>query len=476
MTEKAKEKSKKKRSISSFTILLIILIVLALVTVVMSLAGVEGVQGATVANVATAPVKGFTDALPVCLFVLILGGFLGIVTETGALDAGIAALVKKLKGNELILIPILMFIFSIGGTTYGMCEETVPFYLLLAATMFAAGFDPLVGAAIVLLGAGVGCLGSTVNPFAVGACIDSLTSIGIEVNQAIIIPLGIALWLASLVVAILFVMSYARKVKANKGSTILSLQEMEEAKAAYGEKEIAADAKLSGTQKACLIIFAAAFVVMVIGFIPWGSFGVTAFEGWSAFFTGLPLGEWYFQEATTWFLFLAILIGIVGKLSESEIVNTFLSGAGDMMSVVMVIAVARGVSVLMGDTGLRDYILASAANALQGMPAIVFAPLSYLLYIVLSFLIPSSSGMASASMPIMGPLAQQLGFSPEVMVQICCGGNGLVNLFTPTSGAIMGGLALARVQYSTWLKFAWKAILVIGVISIVILTGAMMIL
>ena len=126
MTEKAKEKSKKKRSISSFTILLIILIVLALVTVVMSLAGVEGVQGATVANVATAPVKGFTDALPVCLFVLILGGFLGIVTETGALDAGIAALVKKLKGNELILIPILMFIFSIGGTTYGMCGSRPP--------------------------------------------------------------------------------------------------------------------------------------------------------------------------------------------------------------------------------------------------------------------------------------------------------------------------------------------------------------
>ena len=107
-------------------------------------------MGATVANVATAPVKGF-NAPPVCLFVLILGGFLGIVTETGALDAGIAALVKKLKGNELILIPILMFIFSIGGTTYGMCEETVPFYLLLAATMVAAGFDS------VCRGRAVGC-------------------------------------------------------------------------------------------------------------------------------------------------------------------------------------------------------------------------------------------------------------------------------------------------------------------------------
>ncbi len=473
----ADTKKKAKKMLSSFTILFIILLVVALASVIVSMVAPEsGVVAANLSSFTMAPVRGFADALDVCVFVMVLGGFLAIMTKTGALDTGIQVLVRSLHGKELWLIPVLMTIFSIGGTTYGMCEETVPFYMLLAATMFAAGFDPLVGAAIVLLGAGVGCLGSTVNPFAVGACIDSLTSIGIEVNQAIIIPLGIVLWLASLVVAILFVMSYARKVKANKGSTILSLQEMEEAKAAYGEKEIAADAKLSGTQMACLIIFAAAFVVMVIGFIPWGSFGVTVFEGWSAFFTGLPLGEWYFQEATTWFLFLAILIGIVGKLSESEIVNTFLSGAGDMMSVVMVIAVARGVSVLMGDTGLRDYILASAANALQGMPAIVFAPLSYLLYIVLSFLIPSSSGMASASMPIMGPLAQQLGFSPEVMVQICCGGNGLVNLFTPTSGAIMGGLALARVQYSTWLKFAWKAILVIGVISIVILTGAMMIL
>ena len=206
MTEKTKEKSKKKRSISSFTILLIMLVALALITVAMSFAGVEGVEGATIANVATAPVKGFTDALPVCLFVLILGGFLGIVTETGALDAGIAALVKKLKGNELVLIPILMFIFSIGGTTYGMCEETVPFYLLLAATMVAAGFDSVVGAAVVLLGAGCGVLGSTVNPFAVGAAVDSLSGSGIVINQGTIIKLGVVLWLVTLVISIIFVM------------------------------------------------------------------------------------------------------------------------------------------------------------------------------------------------------------------------------------------------------------------------------
>ena len=526
MTEK--EKSRKKRSLSSFTILLIILIALALVTVAMSLAGVEGVTGATVANVATAPVKGFTDALPVCLFVLILGGFLGIVTETGALDAGIAALVKKLKGNELVLIPILMFIFSIGGTTYGMCEETVPFYLLLAATMGAAGFDSVVGASVVLLGAGCGVLGSTVNPFAVGAAVDSLSGTGVEVNQGVIILLGVVLWLVTLAISIVFVMRYAKKVKENKGSTILSLQEQEAMKAEFGEakdeaSEADANGKLmTGRQKAALVVFALTFVVMIVGFIPWGDFGVKAFnagavteevtqtvtgdeisaawtdgkvggelsfsgdvegtvtteeqisQGWSAFLTGLPLGQWYFDEASTWFLIMAIVIGIVGGVSESRFVKAFINGAADMMSVVLIIALARSVTVLMGETGLDMWILENAANALNGLSAVVFAPLSFLLYVVLSFLIPSSSGMATVSMPIMGPLANSLGFSPDVMIMIYSAGNGLVNLFTPTSGAIMGGLALARVEYSTWLKFGAKLFVVLGVVCLIVLTIAMM--
>ena len=289
MVEKAK-KDRKRRTISSFTILLIMLIALAIITVIMSWAGTQGVTGATVADVATAPVKGFTDALPVCLFVLILGGFLGIVTETGALDAGIAALVKKLKGNELILIPILMFIFSIGGTTYGMCEETVPFYLLLAATMVAAGFDSIVGAAVVLLGAGCGVLGSTVNPFAVGAAIDSLSSTGLVINQGVIIGLGVVLWLVTLAISIVFVMRYAKKVKADKGSTILSLQEQEVMRAEYGEaQQEAVEAEehpheklMTARQKWSLVVFGLTFVVMIIGFIPWESFGIDVFDAGAA--------------------------------------------------------------------------------------------------------------------------------------------------------------------------------------------------
>lgn len=485
------ETAKKKRGMpSSFTILLLLLAIVVVITVVISGTSGGAVTAARLSDFFTAPVKGFADALPVCLFVMILGGFLGMMTETGALDNGIAVLVKKLQGREIMLIPVLMLIFSLGGTTYGMCEETVPFYALLAATMMAAGFDPLVGAATVLLGAGCGCLGSTVNPFAVGAAVDALTGVGIEVNQTIIIGLGLVLWAVTTLISIAFVMNYAKKVKADKGSTILSMQELKDAEEAHGAAaaEVTKDVKLTGRQKAVLGIFAFTFVVMIVGFIPLADLnaGVAGFfdngvydaegnvitQAWSAVVTGLPIGQWYFDEASTWFFVMAIIIGIVGGLSEKKIVDTFITGAADMMSVVLIIALARGISVLMAATGLDVYVLDAAANALAGLSGVIFAPMSFLVYFGLSFLIPSTSGMATVSMPIMGPLAAELGFAPEVMVMIFSAAIGVVNLFTPTSGAIMGGLALAKIEWTTWLKFALKLIVVLTIVCAVILTIA----
>ena len=486
------ETAKKKRGMpSSFTMLLALLAIVAVITVIVSGTSGGAVTAARLSDFCTAPIKGFADALPVCLFVMILGGFLGMMTETGALDNGIAVLVQKLKGNEIMLIPVLMLIFSLGGTTYGMCEETVPFYALLAATMMAAGFDPMVGAATVLLGAGCGCLGSTVNPFAVGAAVDALTGVGIEVNQSIIIGLGAVLWIVTTAMSIFFVMSYAKKVKADKGSTILSMQELKDAEEAHGKaaSEVHNEVKLTGRQKGVLIAFAFTFVVMIVGFIPLADLneGVANFfdagavydadgnavvQGWSALITGLPIGQWYFDEASTWFFLMAVLIGIIGGLSEKQIVNTFITGAADMMSVVLVIALARGISVLMANTGLDVYVLDAAANALAGLSGVIFAPMSFLVYFGLSFLIPSTSGMATVSMPIMGPLAVKLGFSPEVMVMIFSSAIGVVNLFTPTSGAIMGGLALAKIEWTTWLKFALKLIVALSVVCAIILTVA----
>ncbi len=478
---------KKKFVLTSFSIIFIIIVLLGIVSHLLPKAvfnGEEivngsGVVGAKISDILSAPILGFQDAADVSVFILVLGGLLAIVTKTGALETGIKVLVKKLKGRELILIPILMLIFSIGGTTYGMMEETVAFYGLLSFTMVAAGMDTIVASATVLLGAGVGVLGSTINPFAVGAAISALPE-GIQVNQGITIGLGVALWIVSYIIAVLFVLSYAKKVKADKGSTFLSLQEQKAMQQAYAKDDyLNDDAKLTTRQKIVLWLFGLTFIVMIIGFIPWVDFGIIpadvadAGTHFSAILTGNCFGYWYFLDGAVWFFVMAIIIGIVGKLKEHELVDAFIEGASDILSVVLIIAVARGASVLMKTTHLDNYIIYNAAEALKGTPAGIFAPLNYLLHVGLSFLVPSSSGLASLSTPIMGPLAYQLGFSVETNIMILVAANGLVNLITPTCGAIMGGLALARVDYATWFKWSIKIVLTIALASMVILTLAM---
>ena len=487
--KKASKKKNQKRSftLSAFTIILILIFVLAIITHLLPSAVMDGeelvngsgVLGATLSQTLLAPILGFADAIDIGLFILILGAFLKVVAKTGALETGIEVLIKKLKGKELILIAILMFLFSIGGTTYGMLEETVGFYALLSATMVAAGMDTLVASGIVLLGAGSGVLGSTINPFAVGAAIDSLPA-GMEVNQAVIIGVGVILWLTTYFISTMAVMMYAKKVLAKKGSTFLSLQERKDMEEYYAPKEGEEKKKvaLSGSQKVTLVLFLLTFVIMIVGFIPWGSFGITLFEKGKFFstLTGLPLGEWYFQESTLWFLIMTIVIGVVNHMSEHELVDTFIDGADDMVGVILVIAVARGASILMTQTYLDNYIIYNAANALSNVSKGLFAPLNYILHVGLSVLVPSSSGLASLSTPIMGPLAERLGFSVEVTIMEMVAANGLVNLFTPTCGAIMGGLELAKVQYTTWLKWVAKVIALIAVVNIIILTLAMIML
>ena len=479
--------SKKKSgfALSAFSIILILLVGLGILSHVLpdaSFVGEEivngsGTVGAKLSDILMSPILGFESAVDVCIFVLILGGFLAIITKTGALETGIRVLVKKLKGRELILIPILMFIFSIGGTTYGMLEETVGFYVLLAATMMAAGMDPLVGSATILLGAGSGVLGSTINPFATGAAIAALPE-GVQVNQGLVILIGTFLWLITLLISIVFVMTYAAKVKKDKGSTFLSLREQKNAEKKFGnyaqkfdEKEV----KLTTRQKITLVLFGLTFLVMIIGFIPWGEFNITLFDKFTGWLTGSSLGNWWFYEAALWFLIMAIVIGIVNKMGEKGIVDAFVDGADDMVGVILIIAIARGASVLMGITHLDNYIIYNAANLLRNVPEFIFTPLNYILHVILSILVPSSSGLATLSAPIIGPLASELGYSVESTVMTLVAANGLVNLITPTCGAIMGGLALAKVEYSTWFKWALKIVLTIAVANIIVLTLAALI-
>lgn len=472
-------KKKNKTMLSAFSIILILIFGLGILSHLLpnaqfvgeEIVNGSGTVGATLADILMAPILGFESAVDVAIFVMVLGGFLAVINRTGALETGIKVLVQKLKGKELVLIPILMFIFSIGGTTYGMLEETVGFYVLLAATMMAAGMDPLVGSAVILLGAGSGVLGSTINPFATGAAISALPE-AIAVNQGLIILIATFLWLTTLGISIFFVMRYAKKVKADKGSTFLSLREQKAAEkkfGAYAEK-MEKPAELTNKQSITLVLFLLTFLVMIVGFIPWGEFNITFFDNFTGWLTGSSLGNWWFYEAALWFLVMSIIIGIINGLGEKGIVDAFIDGADDMVGVILIIAVARGASVLMTVTHLDNYIIYNAADFLAKLPEVVFIPLNYILHIILSVLVPSSSGLASLSTPIVGPLAAQLGYSTEVSVMTMVSANGLVNLITPTCGAIMGGLALAKVEYSTWFKWALKVVITIALINILVLT------
>ncbi|OUP10401.1 YfcC family protein [Collinsella sp. An2] len=489
MAESAKKAKKKRGMPTSFTILFACLVLVALCTWIVA-AFTPDVTGATLAQVMQAPFEGFKNAIDVCLFVIVLGGFLAIVNKTGALDAGVAALVRKLGDRDVLLIPVLMILFGVCGSTYGMMEETIPFYILLASVTFAMGFDSMVGALIVLLGAGLGTLGSTVNPFSVAIASAALTDKGIAVNQGIVIPVGFLLFVISEVMGIVFVMRYAKRVKADRSASAMTTDELAAMERAYsGETDDATDlagARLTGKQKLVLALFALSFVVMIVAFIPWESFGIDVFTlgatpdnpgtAWSAILTGLPLGEWYFTECGIWFFVVSIVIGLVGGLSEKELVNTFVDGASTMISTALVIAVARAISVLMTQTGLDVFVLEAAASALSGVSAVVFAPASYALYFVLSFLIPSSSGMATVSMPIMGPLADSLHFSSEIMIMIYVAAHGVVAMIAPTNGVIVSGLELARTSYTSFLKLTAKFFVVLTVVTAAVLTVLMLVL
>lgn len=471
-------KKKTKVMLSSFSIILILIFGLGILSHVLpdaqfvgdQIVNGSGTVGAKLSQVLMSPILGFEDAIDVGIFIMMLGGLLAVINKTGALETGIKVLVRKLKGRELLLIPILMFIFSICGSTYGMLEETVGFYVLLAATMMAAGMDPLVGAAVILLGAGSGCLGSTINPFATGVALSALPE-GVTANHGLVLLIATFIWLTTLGICILFVMSYAKKVKKDKGSTILSLREQKQAEKKFGNfyKKDEKEVDLTGRQKVTLVLFALTFLVMIIGFIPWGEFDITFFDSFTGWLTGSSLGNWWFYEAALWFLIMSIIIAIINKFGEKGFIDTFVDGADDMIGVILVIAIARGASVLMGQTYLDNYIIYNAANLLSKVPEMLFVPLNYILHIVLSILVPSSSGLATLSTPIIAPLAAQLGYSVEVTIMTLVSANGLVNLISPTCGAIMGGLALAKIEYSTWFRWAFKVVLTIMLVNIFVL-------
>jgi uncharacterized ion transporter superfamily protein YfcC len=398
-------------------------------------------------------------AIDVAMFIVVIGGFLGVTMRTGAIQAGIGRLVRRLRGKERWMIPILMTVFALGGTTYGMAEESLAFYVLVITVMIAAGYDAVTGAAILLLGCGIGTLGSTINPFATGIAsgfADTSISQGFA-SRLIILILG-------LLVGIWFVRRYAERVKADPSRSLVYDMKADN-EAHFGAESAEGEvATLTGRHKMILAIFGLAFVVMMYGVIPWEDLGVP-----------IPTLWWWFPEMTASFLLFAVIIGLIGRMREGELTETFVAGAKDLLGVALIIGIARGITVIMNNGQITDTVLHWAELALGDVGKVAFSIVMYGLFLPLSFLIPSSSGLATVAMPIMAPLAGFADVPKHLVVTAYQSANGLMNLFIPTSAVVMGGLAIARVPYGRYLRFVWPLLLMLALLTVVVLgAGALM--
>lgn len=395
-------------------------------------------------------------AIDVALFILVIGGFIAITMKTGAIQAGITLLVRRLGGHEKWMIPILMTVFAIGGTTFGMAEESLAFYVLIITVMIAAKYDALVGALVILLGAGIGVLGSTVNPFATG-----IASGFADVPLSEGLGLRLVILVVGLVIGIWFVLRYAERVRRDPSTSLVyDMKDANERHFAATTDNETGEVVLTGRHKLVLGLFAGAFVVMVYGVIPWEDLNID-----------LPTLWWWFPEMTASFLLFAILIGLIGNMGEGELTSTFVDGARDLLGVALIIGIARGITVVMNNGEITDTVLHWAENALGDVGQAAFAVVMYLLFLPLSFLIPSSSGLATVAMPIMAPLADFAGADRSLIVTAYQCASGLLNLVTPTSAVVMGGLAIARVPYGKYLRFVWPLLAILAGLTIVVLAA-----
>ncbi len=452
---------KKFRMPTAYTILFLLLVLVAAATWIIPAGAYEraGEEDAPVAgtyheverqpqgpgDVILASFQGFYDAVDVALFILMVGGFLGVVMKTGAIDAGVSNVVRILNGREIWLIPVLMLMFSLGGTSFGMWEETMAFYPLLIPVFLAAGYDPLVGIAVVLLGSGAGVLASTVNPFATGIASGFA---GVSLGDGLVTRLlMLAVFDAA---AIWYVMAYARRVRAHPEKSLVA-----------GISRLASPPKggdtpaLTFRRKVTLALFAGVFLVMIYAVIPFDEIGVP-----------IPTLGWWFPELSGLFLAGGVVIGLAYGLREQELADAFVSGAADLVGVGLIIGISRGITVLMDGGRITDTVLYWGEQALQGAGSVSFILLVYLIYLPLSILIPSSSGLATLSIPILAPLSQFAGIGGELIVTAFQSASGLVNIVTPTAAVVMGGLALGDVPFDRWIRFVWKLILIFFALTI----------
>lgn len=393
-------------------------------------------------DVLKSPIQGVYDTIDIIMFVFILGGMIGVINHTGAFDAGIAALSRATKGKEFILIIVVSSLIALGGTTFGMAEETIALYPILIPIFLATGYDAIVCIAAIYMGSSVGTMFSTVNPF---ATVIASNAAGITFTEGLNIRLvGLVL---SMIITLAYIIRYAQKVKKDPSLSLVADQKQEIEERFLKNYDPTSAPAFNVRRILMLVIFFGSFVWMVIGVSKLG---------------------WWFEEMTALFLGASLLIGFLSGLSEKTFVDKFVAGAADLIGVALIIGVARAINGIMDAGMISDTILYYASGAVAGMNGGVFSIVMMLVFAVLGFFIPSSSGLAVLSMPIMAPLADTVGLPRDIIVSAYTYGQGLMAFITPT-GLILATLAMVDITYDKWIKFIMPLMGLIGGFAAVML-------
>ena len=400
--------------------------------------GLYGVQSSETGFIGPYESGELFGAAGVFLFVLAIGIFITITMRTGAIDAGIARVGERFGGRGVPLIIVLMCLFALGGTTEGMAEETLGFYALVVPLMLKLGYDRLIAVSVIILGAGVGTLASTVNPFATGVASDAA---GISVGDGIVLRVLMLIVLTSVTIA--YVVRYANKVSTDPSKSLVGFRAEDRG------AEVSADVpELDRRRRTVLWLMGGTFAFMIYAIVPWAQ--VINGPDAASYYGQL---DWYFPELAALFLVMAVVIGIVARLGERELTDTIATGAGDFIAAGLIIVLARGVTVIMNNSLITDSVLNALESAVTDTSSSLFAGLLFVLNIPVAFLVPSSSGHAGLAMPILAPLSDFGDIPRSLAVTAYQSASGWMNLFTPTSAVVMGGLALGKVGYDKYVRF-----------------------
>ncbi len=389
------------------------------------------------------PIEGVIDTVDIMIFVLIIGGNIGLLNHTGAFESGMAALSRKTKGKEFLLIIIVFSVITLGGTTFGLAEETIAFYPILLPIFISAGYDAMVAIATIYMASSLGTMISTVNPF---CTIIASTSAGINFKDGL--PIRIVFLIIATILTLIYIYRYAKKVQNDPSRSIIADQ-MPAIRKKFDldnmdNKDVP---EFTFRRKLTLIIFALGFPIMIYG--------------------DYNLG-WWFVEMSMVFLVTGIINMFVSGLSEKDAVNSFMTGAADLIQVALVIGVARAINILMDNGAISDTLLYYTSNIVNGLNGVLFAWIQMVLFTFLGFFIPSSSGLAVLSMPIFAPLADTVGIGRDVVVTAYNLGQGWMSFLTPT-GLILPTIQMVGVTYDKWIKWVIPYMVYLAIFSAVML-------